>query len=51
MTQWWMECKIAHAQRSSFHSENQSIGEIEAKRLSRNTDGGEVKITRRERSI
>ena len=36
--------KIAHAQRSSFHSENQSIAEIEAKRLSRNAGGGEVKI-------
>ena len=36
--------KPAHAQRSSFHSENQDVAEAEAKRLAGNSGGGEVRI-------
>jgi len=40
--------KPAHAQRVSFHSENQSVAESEAKRLSGSSGGGEVKIQGRD---
>ena len=36
--------KPAYAQRASFHSENQSAAEVEAKRLAGNSGGGEVRI-------
>lgn len=40
--------KPAHALRASFHSENQSDAEVEAKRLAGNSGGGEVRIQSRD---
>lgn len=36
--------KLPHAQRASFHAENQKEAELQAKEFSANSGGGEVRI-------